>query len=1148
MVDSKKLRRSDRSKRSVPSSAYAAEDDAANDSDFSPDDQPDTKKGKRTAKADKPTLPKKKQRPQSKTPAANSVQPPVTPQPKHTLGPTRVTPSSSTKHLNRWMAIRDKLEVVGVTAPTKIEFHELKPLHLHEDIPGRDFQFEVEAEDLEINWDPTENDTPQWGRMNLREQQDKITQYTKIIKTWRIRVFNSAAPEDDRKRLRLFPEIQPAFTKLGNLWHGGLVRQPSHNGIYFIRGGPLDAKICPTEPEAAKVAAEACKLLNKFPGPINDEDFPEEVSLNDRKVSSGMIARKLIELLSLRAYKANFDFDDIRYVFRYATKNDPGQYFLNTSPGLGYRKDHDYCSLPLPAFGLEGNKSGDGEAPTVRFNTNILTQELIDKLPPVPSSWKFRVIPRTGDKVHGGVSVESVMKFVEYLVWQTFGTVGTYEAFILAPGTLATGSTLVRNSGRAQEDNGPFGGKAMLHSNRMGEIILSRAVKDAIRGGIPPTIISDVRLSSTATALAMQSAYVVFRDTSNILEAIEELYVSVEELVAGKSILSVHSYCTHESEDEKKNYAHHCHYCRSLFPCMLLQKDQYGRMICTVHFKEGAVPADDFLRRQTKIMRCARSIERNRLTMEHRTDMLEILCQRLTIKGYQDDFDGDRLDTQGRAPCRMNVDATFPLFESSSAFYVHHPDNVGLTAEYLNSAKADDIPIVLALASDAVTSADAGRDVSETKRLELGFDHCYHIRIAIPWSKDQRIALASEQEITWWPALSKAMRSGVYTDAVKRIYDWEPRPDCKKRSTWDAKTVARLDKVCQEIENSPVYNPGQKLKLPRGPPVSAKVKGAPWLFNEAHQFDDHNWDLLGCMFNTRFFTLDNRCDLANDHENESGETIFLMCVILWFKSGGGYDDILRVRMTVFVRHSLRFSIGRDLHVDPGSIMHTGWTVKHPKSLSEYDDTRRTIVMETWLINRAKRAHAVTPESISLFRQLLREVPSASKHWDTYPPIYPLDELPFPRNCRKWSKAAVAEKVDNEDLSDDERDDESVASYAESDNFVDLLPLESGDAGDDDNVRTEAGDEEGGSDAGAGDTDKVGYGDGKAAGSFRGVEGDGKEQRLNGMVSYLLGLAGDVRQDQREKYMQTVRELGVMAGTSNDKGDGSGSTALFPPDL
>lgn len=80
----------------------------------------------------------------------------------------------------------------------------------------------------------------------------------------------------------------------------------------------------------------------------------------------------------------------------------------------------------------------------------------------------------------------------------------------------------------------------------------------------------------------------------------------------------------------------------------------------------------------------------------------------------------------------MYLDAIFPLWKADKKFFVHHAGNVGLTAEYLNAAKGTDIPIILALALDAIKTTDAGTNTSKCQQLELGFDHCFLIRVAIP--------------------------------------------------------------------------------------------------------------------------------------------------------------------------------------------------------------------------------------------------------------------------------------------------------------------------------------------------------------------------------------------------------------------------------
>jgi hypothetical protein len=84
--------------------------------------------------------------------------------------------------------------------------------------------------------------------------------------------------------------------------------------------------------------------------------------------------------------------------------------------------------------------------------------------------------------------------------------------------------------------------------------------------------------------------------------------------------------------------------------------------------------------------------------------------------------------------------------------------------------------------------------------------------------------------------------------------------------------------------------------------------------------------------------MDELCDWSNNHDDESPESLFLTCVILWFSLDGEKNGILGLRVTIFSRHTFCFSIGRALHVGTSSIMVTGWSKKLPDSLSQYDDS------------------------------------------------------------------------------------------------------------------------------------------------------------------------------------------------------------------
>jgi hypothetical protein len=209
------------------------------------------------------------------------------------------------------------------------------------------------------------------------------------------------------------------------------------------------------------------------------------------------------------------------------------------------------------------------------------------------------------------------------------------------------------------------------------------------------------------------------------------------------------------------------------------------------------------------------------------------------------------VETFGLHPTRMNLDAVFPLYKTGNLFAVHHAHNVGLTAEYLNRSKSNDVPLVLATAADAIRMTDKGSDLAKLSQLELAFDHYFRINITLPWSRAKRIRMASKQTQAWWQRISRMLKSGVY-DGCEATAGYTIRPHLSTAygtGAWDAETIVRLDGIVTAIENSLLYNP-TRLVLPRS------KSGAPWLWNPAHMFDDHDWAFLAPVFEHMFSRLD----------------------------------------------------------------------------------------------------------------------------------------------------------------------------------------------------------------------------------------------------------------------------------------------------
>jgi hypothetical protein len=464
---------------------------------------------------------------------------------------------------------------------------------------------------------------------------------------------------------------------------------------------------------------------------------------------------------------------------------------------------------------------------------------------------------------------------------------------------------------------GPYNGRAMFNFGGT-RIIVSASVAKTISGDIPDIL---MMLPKKAVAMAMQSALEVFLHTKDILVAIQELFVCAEELRLGLSILTTERYCKCHDDACRDTEMHHCMYCLRVFPCASLVWTSDDHLICRSHFKNGPPTMSSYIRNRVRAKSwCCENHEG--MSLEHRKKIQEFLTTEdwISDTDYRDVYYGQRPEHLARHPLQMSLEAIYPLYKADGKFFIHHWKNVGLTAEILNRFKCDDLPIILAAAGDSVKRKGANKYLPD---IELIFDHLFMIRCLIPRGRKVRKALSSEVSHTWWKRFEAMMKSGVY-DGCRPAKNYTFKTTLAAREDfWDAQTIRRINRICQEIENSAVYNP-QRLKLPRGKQRSG-LPGAPFIWNPSHMFTDHSWHFLASMFKSRFERMDDMCDWVNDHTQESPETLFLTCVVLWFQLDGGKDELLGLRMTAFVRHPLRFSIGRALHVAPGSIMRTGWT-------------------------------------------------------------------------------------------------------------------------------------------------------------------------------------------------------------------------------
>jgi hypothetical protein len=196
-------------------------------------------------------------------------------------------------------------------------------------VPGRQFRYKISSKILHITFDPAEGESIKVPDLvgDMQSSFDSCLQkYLNGLLTWRIVMYDSGLPVADKKEHRLFPEFK--------ILYGRLRQGDKFRGRSWVRGGALDATICPSQADAELVATEACRLLNKYPLDILDTDFIDELDyvINGRSKPSEMTS--IVELMSLQAISKEFDFRTIRWIFRH-TLFGPSAYNLQMNPPGG---------------------------------------------------------------------------------------------------------------------------------------------------------------------------------------------------------------------------------------------------------------------------------------------------------------------------------------------------------------------------------------------------------------------------------------------------------------------------------------------------------------------------------------------------------------------------------------------------------------------------------------------------------------------------------------------------------------------------------------------------------------------------------------------------------------------------------------------
>ncbi|KAF1846133.1 uncharacterized protein K460DRAFT_406355 [Cucurbitaria berberidis CBS 394.84] len=262
---------------------------------------------------------------------------------------------------------------------------------------------------------------------------------------------------------------------------------------------------------------------------------------------------------------------------------------------------------------------------------------------------------------------------------------------------------------------GPFGGKNIFkfRATFQQTVEFSANVARTVNGTIP---LVRTKLPKASIAMAMQSTFETFRREKSTLRMVDELFVSLEELTLGVSILNRQNHCICSDEHDRDTEAHDCMFCCKFKICSSMVWSGDERLMYPSHFVDGVPPHDMIV--HYRVTKKAYNLE-PQLPLEFLLAMRDAFLTNDWLQGtnFKDAYKGVRPEALTPNHMSLSIDAVFPLHKSNDNYYVHHAGNVCLTTVFPNYLKQDDLPIVLVAASDALKSTAPGKYLPQ---IELG--------------------------------------------------------------------------------------------------------------------------------------------------------------------------------------------------------------------------------------------------------------------------------------------------------------------------------------------------------------------------------------------------------------------------------------------
>jgi hypothetical protein len=626
-------------------------------------------------------------------------------------------------------------------------------------------------------------------------------------------------------------------------------------------------------------------------------------------------------------------------------------------------------TVSVPVLILSGDHN-DGKPQTMKmqlsvdtFNMDVVIPDVDSRLtrlfPKICDAQALRSAKVPDDKHDRWIKAAMVVRYMQI---QMLGAIGSLQDLTRLRDSLRARFLLEKHgaskSGFAKpnQKTGVYGSKKLVKYEPRpteGVFVLapSSPLKKDIKGKLP-----NIRIR---TKSATQVAFVINKLVSSFVSGLDALLswrLAIDcadrvgsGLVSTTDIKLSYCQCT---EAERETTGHICQRCLASEVCIHMSRNPSNLLVCrdctskTSSTEEMSASPGEWTRKMVSdTLRSDKSIPKDDRKRVFALVWDQLQSFRLSDVEWQDFWANavrNERTESGRigrfSPFALSLDGKLPFsIHDGKVQYHANPDNVCLTAAYINLVKGQYFPALLGLIRLSLDLRDVPISHESYGKLIDQLDHFYVKTSRYKFTtKTHRLQF----DIDGCAAVIEQMKAPIAGGAEIS--------QCFKQSNmigayvgtaaaWSKDQRRDIDRVIGQAE----LRFGRKIC--RGP------DGAPWLWIKHHMPCDWSWDYLWRLFASRLHRMEYSCN-GKWETVDNTVTLLLECAYQHLKQDGK-DAFLGLPMTAYIKHTVTFSIG---HLHHNEQMRTGFNTAYPQDLDEdHDESLNNISFEARVSNLIK---------------------------------------------------------------------------------------------------------------------------------------------------------------------------------------------------